>query len=81
MSVLMDTCPFCPEMFPNDGDSIASAGSLLYFAILTFTKSSLQPNLKLPRITSSLLISAFNDHEHEERIVKKMKRTIAFKIF
>lgn len=79
MSILMDACLFCPKMFPNDGDSIASAGSLLYFAILT--KSSLQPNLKLPMDRFKSVISASNDHEHEERIIKKMKRTIAFKIF
>lgn len=51
----MDACLFCPKMFPNDGDSVTSAGSLLYFAILTFTKSPLQPDLKLAWITSSLL--------------------------
>lgn len=41
VSVLMDACLFCPQMFPNNGDSIVSAGNLLYFIILTFTKSSL----------------------------------------
>lgn len=56
VSVLMDTCLFCPKMFPNDGDTIISAGSLFCFAILTFTKSAQQPNLKLTWITSSMLV-------------------------
>lgn len=56
VAVLMDACLFCPQMVPNDGDFIVSAGNLLHFIILTFTKPSLQTNRKLPWTTSSLLV-------------------------
>lgn len=75
VSVLMDACLFCPKMFPNDEDTVISAGSLFYFAILTSTKS-VQPNLNLPWITSSMLFLASNDHDYQECVAKKVKRTI-----
>lgn len=71
----MDSCLFCPQMFPNDGDSIVSAGSLLYFIILTFTMTSLLTITSMDNF--KFIISTYNDHEHDEHIVK-MKATISF---